>query len=106
MAQATMAAEVPRFQLDSYQREIEATVLACEVVSAPTAAAASKKKKPAISPVASTFLVVLDDTVLFAEGGGQPSDVGFIGDVPVKHVARYDGVIKVRAAAAGGSSLR
>ena len=34
---------------------------------------------------------VLDDTVLYPEGGGQPADRGFLGDVPVLDVRRVGG---------------
>ncbi|XP_037742956.1 putative protein PTGES3L isoform X3 [Chelonia mydas] len=34
------------------------------------------------------FHVVLEDTILFPEGGGQPSDRGLIADIPVLHVSR------------------
>ncbi|XP_064380896.1 alanyl-tRNA editing protein Aarsd1-like [Dromaius novaehollandiae] len=34
------------------------------------------------------FQVVLEDTILFPEGGGQPDDRGLIGDVPVLRVSR------------------
>ncbi|NXO03377.1 AASD1 protein, partial [Rhinopomastus cyanomelas] len=34
------------------------------------------------------FQVVLEDTILFPEGGGQPDDRGLIGDVPVLRVTR------------------
>ncbi|NXE70596.1 AASD1 protein, partial [Calcarius ornatus] len=36
----------------------------------------------------SGFQVVLEDTILFPEGGGQPDDRGLIGDVPVLRVTR------------------
>ncbi|HBH12424.1 MAG: DHHA1 domain protein [Clostridiales bacterium 38_11] len=39
-----------------------------------------------------TFLV-LDKTIFFPEGGGQPSDKGTIGDSQVIHVSERDGVI-------------
>ncbi len=38
--------------------------------------------------------VVLADTLLFPEGGGQPSDRGTVGDVPVVDVRKVDGVIR------------
>ncbi|KAJ2825189.1 hypothetical protein FBU31_003788 [Coemansia sp. 'formosensis'] len=37
------------------------------------------------------YCVELADTVIFPEGGGQPSDTGCIGGVPVKH-AKRDGL--------------
>ena len=35
--------------------------------------------------------VVLDDTILYPEGGGQPADHGLLGDVPVVDVQSVDG---------------
>ena len=39
------------------------------------------------------FLLVLDETVFFPEGGGQPCDLGTIENVPVVNVFEKDGVI-------------
>ncbi len=38
-------------------------------------------------------LIVLDKTCFFPEGGGQPSDIGFIGPALVTHVYEENGVI-------------
>ncbi len=38
--------------------------------------------------------VVLADTILFPEGGGQPADLGAVGGVPVIDVRKVDGVIR------------
>ena len=43
--------------------------------------------------------VVLDDTVLYPEGGGQPSDRGYLGDVEVLDVQSVDGAIRHTLAA-------
>lgn len=40
------------------------------------------------------FLIVLDQTVLFPEGGGQLSDTGFIEEAPVWHVRERNGKIQ------------
>lgn len=40
-----------------------------------------------------TFLAVLDQTVFFPEGGGQPCDTGFIGSYPVFYVFEKEGVV-------------
>ena len=37
--------------------------------------------------------IVLDCTLFFPEGGGQPSDTGFINDFPVFHVREEDGIV-------------
>jgi Ser-tRNA(Ala) deacylase AlaX len=37
---------------------------------------------------------VLDDTVLYPEGGGQPADHGLLGDVPVLDVRTWGGAIR------------
>jgi|CXWL01.1.fsa_nt_gi Ser-tRNA(Ala) deacylase AlaX len=41
-----------------------------------------------------TSWAVLDDTVLYPEGGGQPADHGWVGDVAVLDVRREDGEIR------------
>ena len=47
----------------------------------------------ACTPVENGFDVVLDQTVLFPEGGGQPSDTGTIGEAAVQHVREENGEI-------------
>lgn len=63
MTARNLAEEFPACQRDSFLKSIAAEVLSCT---------ASKKGK-------GTFDVVLSDTVLFAEGGGQPCDRGTVG---------------------------
>ncbi|CAH1180152.1 unnamed protein product [Phaedon cochleariae] len=36
------------------------------------------------------FEVILENTILFPEGGGQPCDYGFLNDIPVKQVLRRE----------------
>ncbi|GAA6063220.1 hypothetical protein JCM10212_002442 [Sporobolomyces blumeae] len=66
-------------QRDPLLSELVATVTRCEKVK-PAAAPVSKgkkgKKEQDPAPVADEWEVELSDTVLFPEGGGQPSDVG------------------------------
>jgi len=62
------------FDLDSHLRQHAAVVTAC-------------------TPAEGGFDVVLDQTVLFPEGGGQPSDAGTIGEATVLHVREEDGEI-------------
>ncbi len=59
-------------QLDPYLQSIETAVLSCT---------------PAKD---STFLVTLAQTPFYPEGGGQPCDLGTIGDIPVLDVQKLD----------------
>lgn len=65
------------FQEDVYKKECESTVT--EVRGAGTA------EDP--------FLLVLDDTIFFPTGGGQPCDLGMIDDVPLSEVFEKDGEV-------------
>ena len=60
-------------QRDSYLRELKSRVKSIEKCSIKLA----KKEK------LEGFEVVLDDTILFPEGGGQPDDRGTINGIPV-----------------------
>ena len=89
-------------QKDSYQRTLTTTVISCAPRAvAPVAVAKGKKGKGgAATGVASSSLanapllfdVVLADTVLFPEGGGQPSDSGTVGGAACSGVENRDGV--------------
>ncbi len=46
------------------------------------------------------YEIVLDKTCFYPEGGGQPSDIGTINDIPVSHVYKKNGVIYHRASSA------
>lgn len=61
-------------QRNSYARTFEAIVLSCEKAPAPKKSKGKKSKKKAVE--VDKYRVVLSDTVLFPEGGGQPSDTG------------------------------
>ncbi len=76
------------YDLDSHQTQHNAVVLAC-------------------TPAENGFDVLLDQTVLFPEGGGQPSDVGSIGEATVLHVREENGEVyhRVDRALAVGASL-
>jgi alanyl-tRNA synthetase len=65
---------VKLYEKDVYQREVESRILGV----------IHEKGKA---------LLVLDQTIFFPEGGGQPSDRGTIGDSQVFHVFERDGVI-------------
>uniref|UniRef100_F6S764 Alanyl-tRNA synthetase domain containing 1 n=2 Tax=Ornithorhynchus anatinus TaxID=9258 RepID=F6S764_ORNAN len=70
-----------RCQRDSYARELATTVLSC--------LPAEQQLERGGRPESLTgFHVLLADTVLFPEGGGQPDDRGFIDEVPVLRVIR------------------
>jgi len=63
-------------QKASYLKEFTTSVVSCEKVD-------------------NGYLTILEDTILFPEGGGQPSDTGTIEDVPIISVFRdTDDVVK------------
>ena len=62
------------FYTNPYLREFDATVVAC-----------TEGKKG--------FEVVLDNTAFYPEGGGQPADLGTLGEAKVSDVRRQNGVI-------------
>jgi len=76
------------YDLDSHQTQAESTVLSC-------------------TPAGDAFDVVLDQTVFFPEGGGQPSDTGTLGEAIVLHVREEGGEIyhRVDRALTVGSSV-
>ena len=80
---------VKLFENNSRLKECEAVVTACT----------EKDGK---------FLVELDQTVFFPEGGGQLSDKGKINDVVVEHVSENDGHIyhECTSALAVGTSVK
>ncbi|XP_010641322.2 alanyl-tRNA editing protein Aarsd1 [Fukomys damarensis] len=69
-------------QRDSYAREFSTVVVACRPAEMPAEAGEGQKE------VRRGFQVVLEDTLLFPEGGGQPDDRGTIDNVPVLRVTR------------------
>lgn len=71
-----------RCQRDSYAREFTTTVVSCSPAELQVEGGAGKKD------VLSGFQVVLEDTLLFPEGGGQPDDRGTIDGIPVLRVTR------------------
>ncbi|EMD40847.1 hypothetical protein CERSUDRAFT_111427 [Gelatoporia subvermispora B] len=68
-------------QRDPLLRELASTVISCTVSQSPTVPSngrKSKKDKTSTPPAETLLEVILHDTVLFPEGGGQPSDVGLL----------------------------
>uniref|UniRef100_A0A0P6J475 Alanyl-tRNA editing protein Aarsd1 n=1 Tax=Heterocephalus glaber TaxID=10181 RepID=A0A0P6J475_HETGA len=69
-------------QRDSYARQFSTVVVACRPAELPAEVGKGQKV------VRHGFQVVLEDTLLFPEGGGQPDDRGMIDNVPVLRVTR------------------
>ncbi|XP_075033524.1 alanyl-tRNA editing protein Aarsd1-B-like isoform X1 [Mixophyes fleayi] len=68
-------------QKDSYATELMTEVVSCSP-------AQLKSENGGKKETLSGYNVILKDTVLFPEGGGQPDDRGFIGEIPVHRVTR------------------
>ena len=91
--------EFARFQRDSYCVACDVKVVSCEPAKVPAASGKGGKKgkggggkKPAADGGHGTaYDVVLEDTILFAEAGGQPSDTGSINGIPVTGVRVREG---------------
>ncbi|XP_043530938.1 alanyl-tRNA editing protein Aarsd1 [Chiloscyllium plagiosum] len=65
-----------------YMKEFETLVVSC--APAELKITVNGKKE-----ILKGFNVILEDTLLFPEGGGQPDDRGFINDIPVLRVTRH-----------------
>ncbi|TFK75965.1 ThrRS/AlaRS common domain-containing protein [Pluteus cervinus] len=68
-------------QRDPLLRELKTNVVSCMVHQPPPAPAGKKAKKAVIAPTLPDdpiLEVILQDTVIFPEGGGQPTDTGII----------------------------
>lgn len=65
---------------DPLLREFVSTVVRCEVAKSQPTSAASKRRKEgrAHTPQDQLLEVILHDTILFPEGGGQPHDTGLL----------------------------
>ncbi|CAG2058484.1 unnamed protein product [Timema podura] len=68
--------------IDGCVCQFTAKVLSCKEASLKTVVNGKKE-------LLNGFEVILDDTILFPEGGGQPCDRGFLGSVPVVQVSRH-----------------
>lgn len=82
----------PMCQRDSYCRRVEAEVISCEPYKPPQSQGKQGKKGgkkgggASSNPEPALYDVILSDTVLFAEAGGQPCDYGTVGGHPCKSV--------------------
>lgn len=63
------------FYEDSHMQEFEAEVLSCE-------------------PSGDGYIITLDETAFFPEGGGQYADTGWLGDVRVTDVHEKGGIVR------------
>eukprot|EP00041_Stephanoeca_diplocostata_P011842 m.196517 g.196517 ORF g.196517 m.196517 type:complete len:188 (+) comp18693_c0_seq5:189-752(+) len=96
-----VAAGMLACQKNSYLRTLKATVVEC-MENIPVQAGdggemsskkSKKEKKSKSTPAMNrSWNVVLSDTVLFPEGGGQPADFGTIGGIEVFDVQNKNGV--------------
>ena len=68
-------------QRDAYLKSFNSKVLQCQPLS-------KNDVKKAKLPTAVTHAVQVEDSILFCEGGGQPSDTGLLNSVPVLYVGR------------------
>ncbi|KAK3278400.1 hypothetical protein CYMTET_13653 [Cymbomonas tetramitiformis] len=89
MAEVNSESGLAMCQKDAYVRSLSATVLSCEPVpEAPPKKAKKGEKKETPIP---KWMVVLSDTVIYPEGGGQPSDFGTLNGAQVSHVEKKNG---------------
>ncbi|XP_014276906.1 alanyl-tRNA editing protein Aarsd1-A [Halyomorpha halys] len=68
-------------QNDSFLKEFSSKVISCSTAEFKTVVNGKKETLKG-------YDVILEDTILFPEGGGQPCDYGFLGDIPVLNVRR------------------
>ena len=74
------------YQQDVELRHCESTLLAVVTDEKEMEALGAKKQK-------NTMLLLLNQTIFFPEGGGQPCDTGFIDNQPVFYVFEKEGLI-------------
>ena len=72
-----MSQRIPAYERQPYRREIDVEVLEC---------GPAEGDRPAWA--------ILDDTILYPEGGGQPSDRGRLGAARVLAAKRRDGRVR------------
>lgn len=85
-----------KFQRDSYCVECDVKVVSCEPAKVAPGSKGKKGKKGGNAATSESngqtaYDVVLEDTILFAEAGGQPSDHGTIDGKPVVQVRVREG---------------
>lgn len=68
-------------QEDSFLKEYSSKIISCEEAQIKTLHNGKKENL-------SGYEIIMDDTILFPEGGGQPCDHGFLDEVTVLHVTR------------------
>ena len=88
-----MPADLAHCQLDSYLRELTTTVVDCQPANTQQAAEGGDKKKKSReerkeAAVTQLYEVELSDTVLYPEGGGQPTDHGTIDSASITAVQK------------------
>eukprot|EP00062_Callorhinchus_milii_P025323 gi/632986185/ref/XP_007910094.1/ PREDICTED: alanyl-tRNA editing protein Aarsd1 [Callorhinchus milii] len=71
-------------QRESYSREFTSSVVSCTPAKLKTEVNGKKEEFDG-------YNVILKDTILFPEGGGQPDDRGYIEEIPVLRVTREGG---------------
>ncbi|XP_019876140.2 alanyl-tRNA editing protein Aarsd1 [Aethina tumida] len=72
-------------QEDSFLKEFVSKVVSCKETEICLNEGGKKVNKPG-------YEVILEDTIIFPEGGGQPSDHGFLNEIPVKQVIRREDI--------------
>lgn len=72
--QQSLEKTIKLYEEDAYNREFEAVVMSC-----------SKDKD--------RYLISLDRTVFYPEGGGQPADTGYIAGIHVTDTQEKDGIV-------------
>lgn len=76
-------------QQNSFLKSFQTTVVSCELEEQ-AEASNGKKSKGKVEPKKRRYAVELENTILFPEGGGQPSDQGYIIDsTGIKHFVDF-----------------
>ncbi|XP_072401510.1 alanyl-tRNA editing protein Aarsd1-B [Diabrotica undecimpunctata] len=70
-------------QEDSFLKEFTSKVVTCDKVQI-------QEVVNGTTHTVDSYEVILEDTILFPEGGGQPCDYGFLNNLPVKKIVRKE----------------